>query len=153
MDFFGDYQSVGLFLLILFILVLEIRSGHVEDREKLLERQNRFKDRESMTLEEIYQNFYFSTGLPKGEVIRLWLKAADLVEFDPKKLRPTDHSDKELVRRQYSSYSNWSFDIDMVALLVFYNKEWKALGKAGDPPKIKTLDDFIRALCSKSKVK
>lgn len=114
------------------------------EKTRIPQKQSRFNDRESLASEEIFERFYSSSGLPKDNVIRLWLCVAETLKLDAGKLRPTDSFDVEL-----SPVDGFPTPDELNDLTDFYKSEWNKLGGVGDPPKIATLDEFIRVLSQK----
>lgn len=82
---------------ILVLTVLFIVSGalaYLVSRKRVSIKAKRFKDRNPLSLENIYREYYPEYNA--NEVTSLWSEIADDVEVKPELLRPSDHFGKEI---------------------------------------------------------
>jgi hypothetical protein len=125
----------------LLVLVLAVGSlfivfgGRRADRK----RQARFIDREEMSFDEFYRQYYEHSGLGADSVRRALFEVATALQVSPTRLRPADRFNIELAPEK-----GWEVD-DGAGLLahVLRNKGVIASGR-----QIRTLDDFVRAAAS-----
>jgi len=59
-------------------------------------RHRRFKKREELSLEELYQQYFSGTEVAKDRFTVLWTYAAGVLELPASRLRPSDRFEKEL---------------------------------------------------------
>lgn len=113
------------------------------ERQRLPKKRARFATREPLGLNEIYERFYATSGLSQQRVLELWAKVAKTMQLDPEKLRPEDSFDTEL-----APVKGFPTPDELNDLTDFYKDEWRRLGHTENPPKLKTLDELIRALAT-----
>jgi hypothetical protein len=63
---------------------------------RLKRKKTRFEDRDIMSLDAIYSQYFEKEGLKKSDVIYLWEEIAKLLRIEAGRLRPTDRWDNEL---------------------------------------------------------
>jgi hypothetical protein len=92
----GDvFNFMNLFSLILVVLCVGGLAYFI-GAKRLSCKRARFKDRENLTCEEIYNRYFSNSGLPREKVIALWMQIAKELKLESGRLRPTDRFDKEL---------------------------------------------------------
>jgi hypothetical protein len=124
---------------ITFFLILTAAGGvFLWDRIPRNKKRDRFKDRENLSPEQIFDMFYRETGCPRELVMDLWNEVADVLEIEPGKLRPTDRFDKEL-----AAVEGWEFDDDLTALSAAAMHGCQTKGLEKDLSTIQTLEDYI----------
>jgi len=97
-------------------------------------------ERPSLSEDQIYDEFYASSGLPRELVVRAWKETAGTLHIDAGKLRPSDEV-KQLAAGGLQLQSDID-DLD-VWLRVLSRKSRQ------NPDRLETIDDVVRfaALC------
>jgi hypothetical protein len=108
-------------------------------------RLRRFEGRDNLSLDEIYNQFFASTNLPKRLVLELWNEIAALLHVPPGKLRPLDRFDEEL-----SSIKGWELDDETFELHWAAQQRLKKLSVDVDISSIVTLRDYVEFFCKLS---
>jgi hypothetical protein len=134
-------MSVGV-ALVIGVLVVAIGVGAVWSFHASRSRRRPFRERPSLTLDEIYATFYAASSLDKEAVVRSWREIADTLHVPVGKLRPSDSFLDEL-----SPVAGWEYD-DGLAILS--DRARRTLAKSGHDPEaivqIKTVDEYIRLM-------
>jgi hypothetical protein len=105
-------------------------------------RLNRFKNREELSADIIYTEFFATNNLQKELVSQLWNEVASLLHIPPGKLRPSDRFDKELAPVQ-----DWEFDDETLEVSWAAQRRLQKLGIAADISRIQTLRDYVEFFC------
>jgi hypothetical protein len=102
----------------------------------------RFADREELSADSIYSEFFAANNFPKGLVLELWNEVAGSLRVPPGKLRPTDRFDKEL-----APVKGWEFDDDTLEVHWAAQRRVKKLGVDADISAVQTLRDYVEFFC------
>lgn len=91
----GALQGFGMLAmhkaLIIFVLfVVTVAFGFLGKRFERTSRQEMLQDRADLSDDQIYQQFYLSSGIPKCKILDSWHDLADLLHVDSGRLRPDD---------------------------------------------------------------
>jgi hypothetical protein len=103
-------------------------------------RRSPFRERQALTLDEIYSTFYADSALDKEAVARSLREIADKLQIPVGKLRPSDSFTDEL-----SPNRGWEYDDGLAVLSDLARKKLAMNGS--DPEavvRIKTVDNYIR---------
>ncbi len=123
----------------------EGRKNYVSLEEiRLLEKRNRFENRESKSLDEIFNEYYLDSNVHKSEFDRIWNNVTDILQLDAKKLLPHDKFDVELAPVKGFEIGDEIEDLEEYFLSECHKKH---LDIKRDK-KIDTLDDLIRLLAN-----
>jgi hypothetical protein len=120
---------------VLAVLLWEI----IPDRRRL----ERFADRENLSLEALYGQYFAQSKLPKRLVFELWNEIAELLRVPPGKLRPSDRFDIEL-----APVKGWEFDDNTIEVHWAAQRRLKRLGADADITEIQTLRDYVEFFCN-----
>ena len=71
-------------------------AGYNIDSSRIVKKQDRFKLRESKSIEEIYNEYFRDRQIDRKGFERLWIQISKMLRLDPLKLLPTDRFDAEL---------------------------------------------------------
>ncbi len=102
----------------------------------------RFADREALSADSIYSEFFAANNFPKELVSELWNDVAVPLRVPPGKLRPSDRFDKEL-----APVEGWEFDDDTLEVHWAAQRRLKKLGVNADIAAIQTLRDYVEFFC------
>ncbi len=105
-------------------------------------RLERFADREDLSLDSIYSQFFAANNLPKGLVLELWNEVAVPLRVPSGKLRPSDRFDKEL-----APVKGWELDDDTLEVHWAAQRRLKKLGVNTDISTVQTLRDYVEFFC------
>jgi hypothetical protein len=105
-------------------------------------RLERFADRDELSLDSIYSQFFTVRNLPKELVLELWNEVAVPLRIPPGKLRPSDSFDKEL-----APVKGWEFDDDIVEVHWAAERRLKRIGVKVDYSNVHTLGDYVEFFC------
>lgn len=108
---------------------------------------DRFKDREELSLDTIYDNFFKEKNVNKEVVVCLWNELAGVLELPKGKLRPTDSFDNELAPAK-----GYEFDDQIAAVPALVKRKFKAAGIEPNLDQIKTIYDYIMILAPIEKI-
>jgi hypothetical protein len=101
-------------------------------------KHGRFKERQDLTLEELFARHFASSGIQKDEFVEIITELANVLHVPAGKLRPTDRFDKELKCADSFDDSN-----DELVFLV-QQKVYKKTGeKKKDLTNVQTLEEYI----------
>jgi len=106
-------------------------------------RNERFKDREELAMDSIFNQFFAQARLPKALVVELWNEVANALGVPPGKLRPADRFDKEL-----APVKGWGFDDDIVEVCWAAERRLKKLGMKAEHSDVRTLGDYVEYFCA-----
>lgn len=70
--------------------------GLYREKQRLLEKRQRISQREDISLESVYDEFYKNDNIDFQDFQYLWQEIASLLCLDPGRLRPSDRFDTEL---------------------------------------------------------
>ena len=104
----------------------------------LKEKLKRFANREELTLDEIYLQFFASMNLPKESFLELWNEVADSLRLPRGKLRPGDRFDKELAPAK-----GWEYDDEIADVYWAAQHRLKIADADFDVSKIQTLGNYV----------
>lgn len=96
-----------------------------------------------LNYDEIYQQFYASSGLDKASMIEVWQEIAQVLKVPAERLRPTDKFGKDI-----GAYWITSEALDTLGELA--QQRAKRLGIAIDLASIMTVDDYVKKLSTRS---
>lgn len=96
-------------------------------------------EREALTDDEIFQRFYASSSLEKGEVVELWREVAQTLGVPAERLRPTDRFGKDIGM-------HWITSEELDALGVLAQQRANRRGLTIDLSAIQTVDDYVKRL-------
>lgn len=102
----------------------------------------RFADREELSADSIYSQFFPANNFPKELVSELWNEVAVPLRVPPGKLRPSDRFDKEL-----APVKGWEFDDDTLEIHWAAQRRLKKLGVSADVAAVQTLRDYVEFFC------
>ena len=105
-------------------------------------RLEHFADRDDLSPDSIYSQFFAANNLPKELVLELWNEVAVPLRVPPGKLRPSDRFDKELAPMEGWEFDDDAFDVDWAA-----NRRLKKLESSADLSIIQTLRDYVEFFC------
>ncbi len=105
-------------------------------------RLQRFTNREDLSFDDIYSQFFRKSDLPKDQVMELWNEVAKALSLPPGKLRPTDRFAKEL-----APVEGWEFDDDIVEVYWAADRRLKKMGLKVDHSNVHTLGDYVEFFC------
>ncbi len=109
-----------------------------EERRKR-SKKLRFEGRDCLSLEDVYERFYSSSGLDKEKVLRYWSETGKLLRLEVGKLRPEDRFDKELAPVRGQELAD-----EIEDLSEYLASTARELRISADLSEIKTLDDLIK---------
>lgn len=124
------------------LVIVSITTGMLlfsVNRYRRLTILKRFEGRESFSDEQIFQEFYSISKIPKASVIKEWHRVSTILEIPSGLLRPTDRFDAELSPVPECSY----FDEGLRELIGLTGRRL-AIPDDQVAVKIKTLDDYVR---------
>ena len=124
--------------IILFVVTIKLIVSKIES-SRIIAKQTRFKNRESILVEDIYEKYFSNFDLNKRSFIENWRKAASLLKLDPTLLRPDDGFEKELSPVKGSMASDETEELDF--MLIDYCKKKGIKRKDLNTPK--TFGEFI----------
>ena len=102
-------------------------------------RLSRFRDRENLSLEDIYARYFRDSGIEEETFFKVWQDAAKRLNLPMGKLRPTDRFDQEL-----KPLPEWAYYDDYVeVLLESAMKSTKRGGLTINIAELQTLGDFV----------
>lgn len=107
-------------------LLVCVKLAYRIEAKRLPTKQARFKDRENLSVEEIYQRYFSDSGLQKEKVLDLWLKIAQTLHLEPGRLRPTDRFDTELAPVQGHHVEDELIDLEELARDQFQDR-WQKI--------------------------
>ena len=119
------------------VVVAAVVAGSVAVYYERRSRRRLFRGRPRLSDEEIYAQFYHSSGIPKGKILPAWHDIAQCLSVDPGLLRPTDRL----------SWLNTGVglpqtDIDDLDVMIrFASRQSRIL-----PGELQTIDDVVRYL-------
>ncbi|MBU65182.1 MAG: hypothetical protein CL858_06975 [Cupriavidus sp.] len=100
----------------------------------------KLQERQDLNDDALYSRFYSDSGISQAKVIELWHEVADALNVAPGQLRPEDEFGKDI-----GTWSITSEDLDYLGQLAL--KRAKVNGRSVDLQAIKSVDDYVRALC------
>lgn len=100
----------------------------------------KLRERQDLNDDELYLQFYSNSGISQAKVMELWHEVADALKVAPGQLRPDDEFGKDI-----GTWSVTSEDLDYLGQLAL--KRAKIVGRSIDLQAIKSVDDYVRALC------
>lgn len=119
---------IGLITLACFVLVAAL------GRKVEIRRAERFAQRQDLTIQEFWENFYRESGLSFDIVADALRVIEQATGVSMGRLRPEDHFATELAPER-----GWEFDDGLAEL------RWELESKGRDPSlEVLTVDDFIR---------
>ncbi|MBF0456893.1 MAG: hypothetical protein HQK99_03255 [Nitrospirae bacterium] len=102
-------------------------------------RAKRFSDRAELSPDEFYRQYYYSSGLPKDQVIEILNDISRALAIPAALIRPTDRFTEELMFEP-----DWAFESELDCLAM----DLDALSQERCPgypmPDIKDVDEYIR---------
>ncbi len=128
-------------VLVAVALLVCVKLAYRIEARRLPTKQARFKDRENLNVEEIYQRYFSESGLKKEKVIDIWMKIAQTLHLEPGRLRPTDRFDAELAPVRGYHVEDELIDLEELARDQFKDR-WQMV-KAAKPS---NLSQFIHVL-------
>lgn len=102
----------------------------------------RFVEREELSADSIYSQFFAANNFPRELVAELWNEVALPLRVPPGKLRSSDRFDKEL-----APVEGWEFDDDTLEVHWAAQRRLKKLGVNADIAAIQTLRDYVEFFC------
>jgi hypothetical protein len=130
-------KLIPILLILLGGLLFWIFESIYHQRKKFV----RFRGRENLELDEIFDRYFASCGVERNEFKKIIVEVANVLHVPAGKLRPTDSFNKEL---KPADVFDWDND-DLVSL--FYQRMWKRTGKkTKELPQMNTLGDYIKAM-------
>ncbi len=130
------------FLLLAFITFTVLVLTKDSEGARLRERRKRFENRESMSLEEIFNQYYINSNINKLRFKRIWNDVADILQLDAQKLRPSDRFDTELAPvKGYHLEDEQLVDLEECIMMHCQKRNINM-----NQYKLDTLDDIIRLL-------
>lgn len=103
----------------------------------------RFADREDLSADSIYRQFFAAKKFPQELVSELWNEVAVPLRVPPGKLRPSDRFDKEL-----APVEGWAFDDDIVEVHWAAERRLRKIGIKVDCADVHTLGDYVEFFCN-----
>jgi len=97
-----------------------------------------FSEREILTGDEIFAQFYGDTGFEKNDVLDIWKEVAEVLHVPYGSLRPTDKFGEQI--RGY-----WLIDNELDELSDRTHSRLKKYGKSVNLDKITSLDEYVRS--------
>jgi hypothetical protein len=102
----------------------------------------RFANRQDLSLDSIYSQFFEANNLPKGLVLELWNEVATPLRIPPGKLRPEDRFNNEL-----APVKGWELDDDLLDVQWAAQRRLKRLGVHADISAVQSLRDYVELFC------
>ena len=132
---FMQIHAIVLLLLLAVFCAAAYRIG----RRRILIKRERFAQRPSIPVGDIYRSFYADSGLNRQEVTRLWNLVASAMKLDPEKLRPGDRFKEDM-----GPIKGHLVPDELEDLEALYERRCGELGIKPKHGMVITLDDFIR---------
>ena len=107
------------------------------------QRLKRIENRPTLSMDQIYADFFAHRNLPKDQVCELWSEVANLLQLPTGKLRPGDRFDQELAPQK-----GWEHDDEIITVQWAAERRLKKSGAKADLSRIKTLADYVEFFCS-----
>ena len=104
---------------------------------------SRLNQRASLGNDELYSQYYATSGLSKDSILEIWNEIATTLELPPEKLRPSDRFGDDI-----GLYFMTSDHLDTLAELG--EKRARTRGINVQFENLATVDDFIKALAEKT---
>ena len=101
------------------------------------------EERAVLNYDEIYQQFYASSGVDKNSMIEVWQEIAQVLKVPAERLRPTDKFGKDI-----GAYWITSEALDTLGELA--QQRARRLGIAIDLESILTVDDYVKKLSTRN---
>ena len=134
-------------LIVLICAVAIIGTGWRINKKRISERKGRFRDRQRIQLDLVFERFYKGRGLDSEKVKNALRTVGQLLGIDPELLLPSDTFDNEL-----GPVKGYFIEDEKVDLMEWVRKETAATN-IGLPKKgINTLEDLVVLLCQEGKV-
>ncbi|MBY4730339.1 hypothetical protein [Cupriavidus pauculus] len=130
-------MKVLYFCLFTFVVTIGIFWWHAKSRRRTA---MKLQERQDLNDDALYSRFYSDSGISQAKVIELWHEVADALNVAPGQLRPEDEFGKDI-----GTWSITSEDLDYLGQLAL--KRAKVNGRSVDLQAIKSVDDYVRALC------
>ena len=131
------YTVVGIaFLVVIGLVAVGLRFLHRTIASRHLQ------DREPLTDDVMYQVFYERSGLTKDSVLEIWHQIARTLKVPAERLRPSDRFGTDV-----GAFFITSEELDTLA--EYDCQRARKLGAQVDFKRIKTVDDFVRALAER----
>lgn len=147
-----DEPTLGMLALLLALVALFLLSGFVLIKGAIdlflpiftnwNWRHRRFKKRQELSLNELYDKYFSDTSVEREVFVALWRIAADKLELPAGRLRPTDRFKKELKFLELGGENEiGKFRYTMKRIALYYNLHINSRD-------IKSLGDYIKAFGS-----
>lgn len=108
-----------------------------------LEHKRLLIERGKMTIDEIYDAWYESSGISRADFAEIWTELASTLEMDPRILRPNDRFGVDIARPKITTD-----ELDTLAEIA--ERRLKAMGSApASLESVGTIDDYVRLVSKK----
>jgi len=109
-------------------------------RQRLPLKLQRFKDRRSVSLDDLHDEFYRDYAIEQFSA--LWNEIASAVDVRPELIRPTDRFDRELGPVKGFEVASEMDDLEEAVM-----RRCKQHGLDSRNVRIETVDDYIKTFC------
>jgi hypothetical protein len=135
-------------LIIATLLCVVILVVRISESERVEEKKARIYNRDILSVTTIFQKFYSHANFDEEEFSEVWNEIANILKMEAGKLRPTDRFDYEL-----KSTDGYPVEDEIVELEYYLRDECKKRSISLEEYKLETLDDFIREVLDKNKMR
>lgn len=123
---------VGMGLTFIFVLIYFLAEKKMKKKKRM-----RFSDRQSISLDQFYDNYYKNTDIAKDTVRKVLLLVSSSTDIPMEKIRPSDRFDDDL-----KPIEGWEFD-DGLHEISWEIKEILNRNANKKMPNIETVDELI----------
>lgn len=103
-------------------------------------RRRRFLQREPLSADMIFDQFFKDRGWAKAAVLELWDEIASAAEVPSGRMRPSDSFHRELAAEE-----GWEFSGETLSITLIAERRAKLNGRDVDLARIHTVEDYIKA--------